>query len=309
VNEVIIAEKLTKRFGSLVAVNNISFSVKEGEIFGFLGPNGAGKTTTVRMLLGVLPPDSGKAFVLGFNVKEKPLEVRKRIGVVPEAANVYLDLTVWQNLMFMAELYGVPRNLRRSRARELLDFMELLERRNEKAKKLSKGLRQRLLICMALIHEPKVLFLDEPTVGLDVENARRIREMLRELNREEGVTIFLTTHNMWEAEELCHRIAIINRGKLAAIDYPKKLKATFSKLRLIEVQFNKTVDIKEFSETLNCKVEVVGNKCRIHAINIDDDLYRILNFARTRKLEILSLNILQPSLEDVFLEIIRRKEE
>ena len=184
-NEVIIAEKLTKRFGSLVAVNNISFSVKEGEIFGFLGPNGAGKTTTVRMLLGVLPPDSGKAFVLGFNVKEKPLEVRKRIGVVPEAANVYLDLTVWQNLMFMAELYGVPRNLRRSRARELLDFMELLERRNEKAKKLSKGLRQRLLICMALIHEPKVLFLDEPTVGLDVENARRIREMLRELNREE----------------------------------------------------------------------------------------------------------------------------
>ena len=308
-NEVIIAEKLTKRFGSLVAVNNISFSVKEGEIFGFLGPNGAGKTTTVRMLLGVLPPDSGKAFVLGFNVKEKPLEVRKRIGVVPEAANVYLDLTVWQNLMFMAELYGVPRNLRRSRARELLDFMEMLERRNEKAKKLSKGLRQRLLICMALIHEPKVLFLDEPTVGLDVENARRIREMLRELNREEGVTIFLTTHNMWEAEELCHRIAIINRGKLAAIDYPKKLKATFSKLRLIEVQFNKTVDIKEFSETLNCKVEVVGNKCRVHAINIDDDLYRILNFARTRKLEILSLNILQPSLEDVFLEIIRRKEE
>ncbi|RLG63281.1 ATP-binding protein, partial [archaeon] len=216
--DVIVAEGLTKRFGRLTAVDGVSFRVKRGEIFGFLGPNGAGKTTTVRMLIGILPPDDGKAEVLGLNVQEKPVEVRKRIGVVPEASNVYLDLTVWQNLMFMGELYGVPQSVRKAKAKELLEFMGLLERRSEKAGRLSKGLRQRLLICMALMHEPSLLFLDEPTSGLDVQSARQIRQMLQKLNKESGTTIFLTTHNMWEAEELCHRIAIINHGKLAAIN-------------------------------------------------------------------------------------------
>ncbi len=177
-DEVIMVKNLTKRFNGLVAVDNISFSVRRGEIFGFLGPNGAGKTTTVRMLVGVMPPASGEAYVLGFNVPKNPLEVRKQVGVVPESSNVYLDLTVWQNLVFMGELYDLPREKRELKAKDLLESMDLYERRNDKAGKLSKGLRQRLLICMALIHDPPLLFLDEPTGGLDVQSACKIRETL-----------------------------------------------------------------------------------------------------------------------------------
>ena len=304
VAEVVVAEGLTKRFDGLVAVDDVSFSVREGEIFGFLGPNGAGKTTTVRMLIGILPPDSGRAFVLGFDVAEEPLKVRKRIGVVPEAANVYLDLTVWENLMFMAELYGVPKGVRESRARSLLDLMGLLERRNVKAGKLSKGLRQRLLICMALVHEPPLLFLDEPTSGLDVQSARQIRRMLRELNKDEGVTIFLTTHNMWEAEELCHRIAIINRGRLAAVSTPRDLKSAFARLRVVEVEFEGDFDEAELSEVLGCRVEVFGGKCRARAEDVSEAICNIVDYARTRGLRIASLNVVQPSLEEIFLEMV-----
>ena len=303
--DVIVAEGLTKRFGKLTAVDGVSFRVKRGEIFGFLGPNGAGKTTTVRMLIGILPPDGGKAEVLGLDVQEKPVEVRKRIGVVPEASNVYLDLTVWQNLMFMGELYGVPQSVRKAKAKELLEFMGLLERRSEKAGRLSKGLRQRLLICMALMHEPSLLFLDEPTSGLDVQSARQIRQMLQKLNKEGGTTIFLTTHNMWEAEELCHRIAIINHGKLAAINTPEELKATFTRLRTMEVQFDRPASADELSAILNCEVDYAGNRCKIHAENINDVIIQVADYARSRGLKILNLNVLQPSLEDIFLEIIR----
>ncbi len=303
--DAVVADGLTKRFGDLVAVDGVSFSVSEGELFGFLGPNGAGKTTTVRMLTGILPPDAGKASVLGLDSVRDSLKVRELIGVVPEAANVYVDLTVWQNLTFMAELYGVPRGVRESRARELLELMGLWERRDEKARRLSKGLRQRLLICMALIHEPRVLFLDEPTVGLDVQSAHQIRGMLRRLNAEEGVTIFLTTHNMWEAEELCQRIAIINRGKLATISKPDELKETFSRLRFVEVQFDRVAEVGELASLLGCEVDVVGNKCRLHAEDVNDAVSKIVDYARMQGLKIISLNVVQPSLEDVFLEIVK----
>ncbi len=305
--DVIVADGLTKRFDGLTAVDNVSFHVHEGEIFGFLGPNGAGKTTTVRMLTGILPPDAGRAFVLGFDVVKKPLEVKRRIGVVPEAANVYLDLTVWENVTFMAELYGVPRGVRERRARELLDEMGLLKYRDAKARRLSKGMRQRLLICMALVHEPPLLFLDEPTSGLDPQSARRIRSMLRELNKEEGVTIFLTTHNMWEAEELCHRIAIINRGRLVAVSNPRELKDMFTRLRTVEVEFNRAVDERSILEALGCEVDVSGNRCRIRARDVNDVICGIVDYAKSHGLEILSLNVIEPSLEDIFLEIVEGK--
>ena len=304
--EVVVAEGLTKRFNGVVAVDNVSFKVYKGEIFGFLGPNGAGKTTTVRMLTGILPPDSGRAFVLGFNVVEKPLEVKKRIGVVPEAANVYPDLTVWENMMFMAELYNVPRGVREGRAKNLLELMGLLERRNVKAKKLSKGLRQRLLICMALIHKPPLLFLDEPTSGLDVQSAKQIRNMLKELKKNEDVTIFLTTHNMWEAEELCDRIAIINRGKLASISTPRELKETYTKLHMVEVRFDREVDVEELSKTLKCKVEVFNGKYRVHTEDVDETICNIVSYARAYKLKIITLNVVLPSLEEIFLKIVSR---
>jgi len=303
--EVVVAEGLTKRFNGVVAVDNVSFKVYEGEIFGFLGPNGAGKTTTVRMLTGILPPDSGRAFVLGFNVLEKPLDVKKRIGVVPEDSNVYLDLTVWDNMMFMAELYNVPKGVRESRVRELLELMNLLERKNVKAKKLSKGLRQRLLICMALIHRPTLLFLDEPTSGLDVQSAKQIRDMLRKLNRDEGVTVFLTTHNMWEAEELCDRIAIINNGRLASISTPEKLKEAYMKLHVIEVGFEGEVgSVDVFSKALKCKVEFFNGKYRVYTEDVDETIGDIVAYARTYRLKIRSLNVVEPSLEEVFLKIV-----
>ena len=301
------AVDLYKRFGDLVAVDGVSFKVDSGEVFGFLGPNGAGKTTTLRMLTGILPPDRGRAIVLGLDVWENPIRVKERIGIVPEASNVYIDLTVWQNMMLMAELYGVPRDVRVSRARALLDSMGLLERRGEKAKRLSKGLRQRLLICMALIHEPELLFLDEPTGGLDVQSAREIRDMLRRMNREEKVTVFLTTHNMWEAEELCHRVAVINRGKIAAVSGVEELKETISRLHTIEVRFEEAVDPSGFSEALGCDVAVLGGgRYRVQVEDVDETIRRIVDYAREKNVRILSLNVVQPSLEDVFLEILKR---
>lgn len=298
---------LYKRFGNLVAVDGVSFEVDSGEVFGFLGPNGAGKTTTLHMLTGILPPDRGRAIVLGLDVWENPIRVRERIGIVPEASNVYIDLTVWQNMMLMAELYGVSRDVRVSRVRALLDSMGLLERRDEKAKRLSKGLRQRLLICMALIHEPELLFLDEPTGGLDVQSAREIRDMLRRMNREEGVTVFLTTHNMWEAEELCHRVAVINRGKIAAVDDVEKLKKLISRLYTIEARFEGTVDLRGFSEALGCDVAVLGEGIyRVQVEDVDETIRRIVDYMREKNMRILGLNVVQPSLEDVFLEILKR---
>jgi len=298
---------LYKRFGDLVAVDGVSFKVDSGEVFGFLGPNGAGKTTTLRMLTGILPPDRGRAVVLGLDVWENPIRVRERIGIVPESSNVYIDLTVWQNMMLMAELYGVPRDVRASRARSLLEAMGLLKRKDEKAKRLSKGLRQRLLICMALIHEPELLILDEPTGGLDVQSAREIRDMLRRMNREEGVTIFLTTHNMWEAEELCHRVAVINHGKIAAVSGVEELKNTVSRLHTIEARFEEKVDPSGFSEALGCDVAVLeGGRYRVQVEDVDEAIRRIVDYARERNLRILSLNVVQPSLEDVFLEILKR---
>ncbi|HDN62966.1 MAG TPA: ATP-binding cassette domain-containing protein, partial [Candidatus Bathyarchaeota archaeon] len=210
-SEAIVVSNLTKRFGELVAVDHISFKVKRGEFFGFLGPNGAGKTTTIRMLTGVIKPDEGTALVMGYDIERESIKAKQVMGIVPETANAYIDLTVWQNLMFMGELYGIPKEERKRRGESLLRELGLYDRRDFKVKGLSKGMKQRLLLCMALINEPEILFLDEPTVGLDVRSARSIREILQKLN-EKGVTIFLTTHNMEEANQLCNRIAVINHG-------------------------------------------------------------------------------------------------
>ncbi|MCS7365175.1 MAG: ATP-binding cassette domain-containing protein, partial [archaeon GB-1867-035] len=219
-------ENLTKRFNGVTAVNHISFKVKKGEIFGFLGPNGAGKTTTIRILTGILKPDEGKAIVAGYNVLEEPVKVKQRIGVVPEISNAYVDLTAWENLMLIGELNGISKEERTARATRLLKDLELYKVRNRLVRGFSKGMRQRLLLCMALINDPDILFLDEPTSGLDVESARKVREMIQQYGRE-GKTVFLSTHNMEEANQLCHRIAIINHGVIAAIDTPERLRMKY----------------------------------------------------------------------------------
>ena len=297
------AQDLTKRFGQLVAVDDISFIVDEGEFFGFLGPNGAGKTTTVRMLTGLLPPDSGEAEVLGHDVQRESMQAKMKAGVVPEMANAYPDLTVWQNLMLMGELYGVKRERRRQRADELLEIFGLPDKKGAKAKFLSKGLRQRLLIAMALIHDPMILFLDEPTSGLDVKSTRMIRELLVGLNRN-GCTIFLTTHNIAEASTLCSRVAILKKGKIAATGRPADLRSTFQRVQSVEVEFAGPVSEGEFTSLPGIReLKREGDRLRFMTDDPTRVASEIVELASGKGCSITSLEIRGPTLEDVFLDI------
>jgi len=309
-DDAVVVKNLTKRYGKLVAVDHISFEVKKGEFFGFLGPNGAGKTTTIRMLTGLIKPDEGSASVMGYDIGRETIKAKQIMGIVPEMANVYIDLSVWQNLMFMGELYGVPKDLRCKNAERLLHELNLYEKRDVKAKKLSKGMRQRLLLCMALLNDPKILFLDEPTVGLDVQSARIIRRLLRELNKEKGVTVFLTTHNMEEANQLCDRIAIINHGRIAAIDTPERLRRVMRKLQCVEVVFDKPIDLKDLSAlSFVNRAEKIGKIFRLYTDSPFDLVEQIVDYRRKNGLKLMWLQILAPTLEDVFLKIIESKGE
>jgi ABC-2 type transport system ATP-binding protein len=212
------AKNLTKNYGKINAVDNINFAVKECEIFGFLGPNGAGKTTTLRMLTGLSKPTAGTARVLGYDVESEIVEAKKHIGVVPETSNLYDELSALDNLMFMAQLYGIPRNQRKARAEELLKTFGLYERKDHLFGTFSRGMKRALTIAAALIHSPKLLFLDEPTVGLDVVAARSLRNLISDLRRQ-GVTIFLTTHYLEEADLLCNRIAILSARAISALRF------------------------------------------------------------------------------------------
>lgn len=298
---------LTKRFGEITAVDHIDFEVRKGEIFGFLGPNGAGKTTTIRILTGIIKPDSGEAIILGYDILRNPLKAKQFIGVVPETANAYIDLTAWQNLMLTAELYGIPKRERHARAERLLKDLGLYQRRNSLVRGFSKGMKQKLILCMALISNPQILFLDEPTTGLDVESARFLRSYVRQLSKQ-GTTVFLSTHNMEEANKLCDRIAIINHGKIAAIDTPENLKMKSKGLKSIEISFNKPVDVEAIRKVTDAsRVEKLGDKIKLHTNKIDETICVLVNYARENNLKIVSLNTLAPSLEDVFIELIKKK--
>jgi len=298
---------LSKQFSNITAVDNISFEVKKGEIFGFLGPNGAGKTTTIRVLTAILKPDKGTALVAGHDVLKNPLEVKQCLGVVPEVSNAYVDLTAWENLMLIGELYGVPKKKREENAVNLLKDFGLYDVRKKLAKGFSKGMKQKLLLCMALINNPEILFLDEPTSGLDIESARLMREKVQQLNRD-GKTIFLSTHNMEEVNQLCHRIAIINHGKIAAIDTPEMLRAQSMELQYIEVLFDKPVNLAKLAEKLKmANVAPAGNKFRIYTANLHIIIENLVDFARENNLKILDLDTMMPSLEDIFIKLIKQK--
>jgi len=222
---------LTRRYGEILAVDHINFEVTKGEVYGFLGPNGAGKTTTIRMLAGLSIPTGGNASILGFDIRSEIINVKKRIGIVPEISNLYDELSGFDNLVFMAQLYGVPRTQRRKRAEELLKTFRLYERKDSLFRTFSRGMKRALTIAAALIHNPEVLFLDEPTVGLDVVAARSLRNLISNL-RQQGITIFLTTHYLEEADLLCDRVAILVKGRILAIDTPQALKAKTTKKSL-----------------------------------------------------------------------------
>lgn len=297
---------LTKNFGDLVAVDHVSFEVGQGEIFGFLGPNGAGKTTTIRMLTSVIKPDSGSAKIMNYDIQRETLKAKQMMGIVPEMSNAYTDLSAWNNLMLIGELYGVSKGERRERAEKLLKEFGLYERRNQLVRGYSKGMKQKLILCMALINEPQILFLDEPTSGLDVESARLIRDMIRDLNRA-GATVFISTHNMEEANQLCEKVAIINHGKIAAIDSPERLRVRSSGLRSVEVSFDKPIDVRYLQIPGVREVIKTGDKVRLYVDEPGDVIVYLVDYARLNKLKIVSLNTLAPTLEDVFIKLIKER--
>ncbi len=294
---VIEAEGLKKNFGNVKALRGISFEVKRGEIFGFLGPNGAGKTTTVRILTCILKPDSGKARINGYDVVRDTLKAKQSIGVLPEVSNAYPDLTAWQNIMLIASLYGMRRSEAEARANELLKEFGIHERKYAKVRGFSKGMKQRLMLSMALISDPEIIFLDEPTSGLDVQSARMIREKILEIANERK-TVFLTSHNMDEVNLLCDRVAIVNKGKIVTIDTPERLKSRVGGNVAIEVSFGDKV-------VLNLEnAERFGNKYVIYTTNPYKTICEVVDFARKSGTKMISINTRTPTLEDAFLKLL-----
>lgn len=296
---------LTKQFGSLVAVNKVSFTVPKGEIFGYLGPNGAGKTTTIRILTGITTPTSGNATIFGHDIQRDTLTARSFMGIVPETSNIYDDLSAWKNLMFSAELYHVSKSERESRATDLLKTFELHDRKEDKVHGFSKGMKRRLTLAMGLINNPPLLFLDEPTSGLDVQSNLIIRQVIRDLN-ERGVTVFLTTHNIEEANLMCHRVAIINRGIIAAVDSPERLKKTIQSVQAVELAFEKMSH--EIIEALGRIPHVndirrEGDKVRLYTADPGSVVEAAMAFLREKQIRPISVNTLGPSLEEVFVRL------
>jgi ABC-2 type transport system ATP-binding protein len=306
-NDVVIqASDLTKCYGELLALDHINFKVEKGEIFGFLGPNGAGKTTTIRMLTGLSRPTDGKAFVLGFDIYSEIVEAKRRIGVVPEISNLYDELSALDNLVFMAQLYGVPRTERRKRAEELLKTFGLSERKESPFRTFSRGMKRALTIAAALIHNPDILFLDEPTVGLDVVAARSLRNLIGNL-RQQGITIFLTTHYLEEADLLCDRVAILVKGRIIKIDSPRVLKAAAEEESVIEFSFAREISglMDEVSNRLpGVKIVAVEHdKVRIYGGSPAAVYNAVFRFAQDNRIEIQSITSIKPSLEDAFIKI------
>ena len=296
---------LVKHYGQILAVDHVSFEVRRGEIFGFLGPNGAGKTTTVRMLTGVIKQDEGSASILGH--KAGSITAKQIIGVVPEMANAYPDLSGWNNLMLMAKLYGIPSIEAQERGNKLLQELGLFERKDTKANGYSKGMKQRLILAMALISNPEILFLDEPTSGLDVQSARLIKNLIQTLNTE-GKTIFLTTHDMDEANQLCNRVAIINRGRIVAIDAPEKLRIAINSLHSVEVSFDEPVNSEALANIPSVStVKKIGDKFKLYTTEPGELVTSLVSYSHSNGRKIVSVNTLSPSLEDAFVALIDKE--
>jgi ABC-2 type transport system ATP-binding protein len=293
---------LTKKFGDLIAVDKVSFSINEGEIFGLLGPNGAGKTTTISMLSTILRPTSGEALVNNFNITRDPNNVRKSIGIVFQDPSLDDELTAYENMDFHGRLYGVPKETRGTRILELLRLVGLEDRKNSLVKTFSGGMKRRLEIARGLLHEPKVLFLDEPTIGLDPQTRNYIWEYIKRLNKEKKITIILTTHYMDEADKLCDNLAIMNKGKIVASGTPKDLKESIGG-DVITIQSRENHKLKEKIEKLSWIKEVKEHdgSITISLQNAEKHVAEIVKISDKEKIPINSISIHEPTLEDVFL--------
>ena len=296
---------LGKTYYGVVAVDGISLEVEAGDVFGFLGPNGAGKTTTIRMLTGLSRPTAGSACVLGYDITSEIIKAKKAFGVVPEQSNMYDELSGLENLIFMGQLYGIHSHERQPRAEELLRTFSLYERKDSKFATYSRGMKRALTIAAALVHKPRLLFLDEPTVGLDVVAARSLRAIIKRL-KESGITVFFTTHYLEEADILCDRIALLVKGKIVAIDTPARLKAMAEEKPALEVSFKKPLmkATDELRQRLpGLAVVRVDDRIRIYGDDVDAVLNAILGYARENGTQVASVSSLKPSLEDAFVKL------
>jgi len=298
-------KSLTKSFGDVIAVNDISLSIKNGEIFGFLGPNGAGKSTTIMILTTLLKPTSGQALISGFDVVTNAKQVRQNFGYVQQETTVDEYLTGRENLLLQAKLNHIPKGEIDKRIDDILELIELSDKQDKQVGTYSGGMRKRLDIGGGLLHRPKVLFLDEPTVGLDIQTRRKIWKYIKKIHDEFGMTIFLTTHYMEEADQLCDRIGIIDRGKIQVIDSPENMKKAMGN-EVISIILEEGENRDSFLSELK-KIEFVnkinedGSKLTLFASNGTEVIPKIFQISSKLNIKITSISLTQPTLDDVFI--------
>jgi len=314
--DALIVKGLTKVFNkNLIAVDHVDFTVKEGEIFGFLGPNGAGKTTTIHMLTTVLKPNEGNATVCGFDISKKPSEVRNCIGVVPQEYTADEDLTGLENILLCADLYGIPREVSKKRAEELLELVELTKFKDKQVATYSGGMRRRLELACGLINRPHLFFLDEPTLGLDVQTRAATWDYIKLLKKEFGMTIFMTTHYLEEADMLCDRVAIIDYGKIVAVGTPNELKEGLGGDIVTLSIKDSNIDISSIIKKVPRVKEVKkqDNTYRIKVEDGEETAPSIIEALRTEGHKVTRLSLTKPTLDEVYLEYtgksIRDEEE
>jgi ABC-2 type transport system ATP-binding protein len=302
----IIIENLTKKFGEITAVEGLTFQVEEGEIFGFLGPNGAGKTTTVRMLCCLISKTSGEATIDNYDISKSvdSLQIRRMIGLVPDNVGLYEDLTAFENLDFYGKLYEVPEGRRRENIERFLKMLDLWDRKDARAGSFSKGMKQKLALARALVHEPKILFMDEPTANLDPESAKTVRDFILELKKQ-GRTIFLNTHNLDEAQRVCDRIGII-KTKLLTIGTPEQLRESLSKPKT-EIRLAQVTEalVSALRKIIPNQMEVSDNKLIIDVTDPDKENPAIIAAITSSGGQVREVTQVVPTLEDVYLQIVR----
>jgi len=308
--DAIEVDHLTKKFGDLIAVNDISFTVARGEIFGLLGPNGAGKTTLIRMMTTLTPPSSGTARIGGHDIVKDADGVRHVLGVIPQAFTSDPELTARENMLIHAKLYGVPSDKRAGLINELLESVDLLKFRDSLVRTFSGGMRRRLEIARGLIHSPEILFLDEPTTGLDPVSRTNVWEMIRSLRSKSDLTILITTHYMDEADKLCDRIAIVDHGKLAALDTPERLKDSIPGTDVVEAEFvNAPPDWLDQLRALAQVVSVTQRDETVHVSSHDgpSTVAALMDLARSSKVTVKKVMVQGTTLDDVFLHYTGRE--
>jgi ABC-2 type transport system ATP-binding protein len=306
--DIVKVENLSKNFGNLVAVDKVSFEIKEGEIFGFLGPNGAGKSTTINMLTTLLKPSSGSAVIAGYDIHKQPNEVRRAVGVVPQEYTADEDLTGFENIILCADLYGLPRSNSKPHAGELLKLVELEDAANRKVSTYSGGMRRRLELACGLINYPRMLFLDEPTLGLDVQTRAAVWKYIKMLKDEFQMTLFLTTHYLEEADSLCDRIAIIDHGHIVKIGTPDQLKAGVGGDVIVVGVRESEPDISASLSGINLVKDVKknGTEYRIKAENGEEASIQIIDLVRSKGLHVTKISLTKPSLDEAYLELTGR---